>query len=122
MGVVEAALANARINLQYSRIAAPISGVVDLSTVSVGALVSANQAQPLTAITLRASFPNPEHLLMPGMYVRAQLATGRNEQAVLVPQQAVIRDSAGNPSVQIIAQGNKIAKRPISLGQAVGNE
>jgi membrane fusion protein (multidrug efflux system) len=74
------------------------------------------------AITLRASFPNPSRLLMPGMYVRAQLATGRKEQAILLPQQAVQRDPAGQPSVQVISKGNKVEKRPIEVGQAVGNQ
>lgn len=190
--VAEAALATARVNLQYARITAPISGLADLSTVSVGALVSANQIQPLTtitqldpmyvditqssaellelrrqwqagtfarapsgdrarvrlvledgteyahegtlqftgatvntgtgAITLRAAFPNPQSLLMPGMYVRATLTTGRNERAILVPQPAVMRDAAGKPSVQVIAAGEKVEKRPIELGQAIGNQ
>ncbi|RYZ05177.1 MAG: efflux RND transporter periplasmic adaptor subunit, partial [Comamonadaceae bacterium] len=51
VAVAEATLANARINLQYSRVVAPISGLIDLSNVSVGALVSANQAQALTTIS-----------------------------------------------------------------------
>jgi membrane fusion protein (multidrug efflux system) len=74
------------------------------------------------AITLRAVFPNPDQLLMPGMYVRAQLATGRNERAILLPQQAVMRDAAGKPSVQVIAPGDKVEKRAIEVGQAVGNQ
>ena len=74
------------------------------------------------AITLRASFPNPQRLLMPGMYVRATLTTGRDESAILVPQQAVARDAAGTPSVLVIATGDKLEKRPIEIGQAIGNQ
>ncbi len=191
VGVAQAALENARVNQRYSQVTAPISGIADLSSVSVGSLVNANQAQALTtitqldpihvditqsstellelkrkwqagefgkveagsarvrlvledgseylhegrlqftgatvrtdtgAITLRASFPNPQGLLMPGMYVRAQLPTGRNAQAILLPQQAVMRDAAGKPSVQVIGADDKVEKRPIEVGQAVGNQ
>ena len=73
------------------------------------------------AITLRATFPNPDHFLLPGMYVRAQLATSVAPQALLVPQEAVIRNPAGEPSVQVVGDDNKLVKRPIELGQAVGN-
>ena len=73
------------------------------------------------AITLRATFPNPDHVLMPGMYVRSQLATSIAPQALLVPQEAVIRNPAGEPSVQVVEEGNKLVKRPVELGQAVGN-
>ena len=73
------------------------------------------------AITLRATFPNPDHFLMPGMYVRAQLATSVAPQALLLPQEAVLRNAAGEPSVQVVDAENKIVKRPVELGQAVGN-
>lgn len=73
------------------------------------------------AITLRATFPNPDHFLMPGMYVRAQLATSMAPQALLLPQEAVLRNAAGKPSVQIVDTDNKIIKRSVELGQAVGN-
>ena len=81
-----------------------------------GAAVS----QTTGAITLRAVFPNPDRVLMPGMYVRAQLATGESSEAIVLPQQAVQRDPAGKPSVQLINAENKIEKRPIRLGQALG--
>lgn len=73
------------------------------------------------AITLRATFPNPDHFLMPGMYVRSQLATSVAPQALLVPQEAVVRNPAGEPSVQVVDGDNKLVKRPVELGQAVGN-
>jgi len=73
------------------------------------------------AITLRATFPNPDHFLMPGMYVRSQLATSVAPQALLLPQEAVIRNAAGEPSVQVVGEDNKLTKRPVELGQAVGN-
>lgn len=73
------------------------------------------------AITLRATFPNPDQALMPGMYVRAQLATSVAPQALLLPQEAVQRNAAGEPSVQLVDADNKLVKRPVVLGQAVGN-
>lgn len=73
------------------------------------------------AITLRATFPNPDHFLMPGMYVRSQLATSVAPQALLLPQEAVVRNPAGEPSVQVVGEDNKLVKRPVELGQAVGN-
>lgn len=190
VAVAQAALDAARINMRYTRILAPISGRIGLSTVTAGALVTANQATALTsiqqldpiqvditqssaellqlrkqwqdgqftrvgaekakvqlvledgstyasegtlqftgtavnptsgAITLRATVPNPDQFLMPGMYVRAQLATSLAPQALLLPQQAVIRNAAGEPSVQVVDAENKIAKRPVELGQAVGS-
>jgi membrane fusion protein, multidrug efflux system len=73
------------------------------------------------AITLRATVPNPEGLLMPGMYVRARMETGVNEQALLVPQQGVNRDAAGNASVLVVNAENKVEKRAIQIDTAVGN-
>lgn len=73
------------------------------------------------AVTLRAVFPNPDGLLMPGMYVRAVLETGVNEQALLVPQQGVTRDTAGNASVLLVNAENKVERRKIQVEAAVGN-
>ena len=190
LAVARAALENARINLGYTRIKAPISGRTTTSTVTPGALVTANQTAALTtiaqldplyvdvtqsstevlrlkndlargriqksgeaeapitlqledgsryphkgklqfagvnvnpgtgAVTLRAVVPNPDGLLMPGMYVRAVLQTGINEQALLVPQQGVNRDTAGNASVLVVNAEDKIERRKITVDAAIGN-
>lgn len=190
LAVASAAVDNARINLGYTRIKAPIAGRTATSTVTPGALVTANQATVLTtisqldplyvdvtqsstevlrlksdvaggriqkggrgeapitllledgtryphpgklqfagvsvnpgtgAVTLRAVVPNPDGLLMPGMYVRAVLETGINEQALLVPQQGVNRDTAGNASVLLVNAEGKIERRKIAVDTAVGN-
>jgi membrane fusion protein (multidrug efflux system) len=73
------------------------------------------------AVTLRAVVPNPEGLLMPGMYVRARLDTGVRQQALLVPQQAVTRDTTGKASVLVVDAASKVERRAISLDAAVGN-
>ena len=190
VAVAKAALDTARINLAYTRIAAPISGRTTTSSVTPGALVTANQTAALTtvsqldplyvdvtqsstevlrlksdmaggrfqrsgdeaaritlkfedgslyphagklqfagvnvnpgtgAVTLRAVVPNPEGLLMPGMYVRAVLEAGVNEQALLVPQQGVTRDSTGSASVLLVDAQSKIERRRIKIDAAVGN-
>jgi membrane fusion protein (multidrug efflux system) len=190
VAVAQAALDNARINLAYTRIVAPIAGRTSLSTVTPGALVTANQAAVLTtisqldpvyvdvtqsstdllklksdlaqgrfervgqgdaririkledgrayphpgrlqfsgvsvdpgtgAVTLRAVVPNPDGLLMPGMYVRGQLDTGVTPQALLVPQQAVTRDTTGQASVLMVDANSQVERRAVSLDVAVGN-
>jgi len=80
------------------------------------------QVDPGTgSVTLRAVLPNPDGLLMPGMYVRAVLDAGVNPQALLAPQQAVTRDPAGNASVLLVGKDDKLEKRRIATGAAVGN-
>lgn len=187
--VARAALENARINLRYSRIEAPISGRISLSSVTPGALVTANQTTPLTSIvqmdpmyvdftqstadllqlrndwaagryqkvdgdqvpvrirledgssyahegklafsglivnstmgtvTLRAVVPNPDGLLMPGMFVQAQLPTGLAPEAILVPQRAVTRDLTGRPNVLVVNADDTVEKRTPQLGRAIG--
>ena len=63
---------------------------------------------------------NPEGLLLPGMYVRAQLEQAKVEGAILLPQQAVTRSAQGDTVMVVDAQG-KVAPRPVKLGPAQGN-
>lgn len=190
LALAKAALETARINLGYTRITAPISGWIDTSTVSPGALVTANQDMALTtvrqldplnvdvtqssadvlrlkhdlaagrlkgvsdneamirltledgslykhegrlkfsgvavnpgtgAVTLRALVPNPEGLLMPGMYVQAVLEEGVVEQAILVPQRGVTRNAAGEASALIVNDQNEVERRDLQIAQAIGN-
>jgi membrane fusion protein, multidrug efflux system len=189
LGVARAALETARINLGFTRIAAPISGRVGLSTVTPGALVTATQTDPLTtvqqldpinvdvtqssadllrlqreladgrlqragenaarirllledgsayphegrltfsgitvntgtgAVTLRASVPNPEGLLLPGMYARAVLQEGVDQQGLLVPQQAVTRSATGEASLLLVNANNKVVQRQLTINRAIG--
>lgn len=73
------------------------------------------------AIALRAEFPNPERALLPGMYVRAQLEQAVREQALTVPQQAVIRGAEG-ASVLVVGAAGKVATRPIVADAAQGDK
>ena len=191
VGVARANLETARINLKYSRIEAPISGQTSLSTVTPGALVTANQANALTTIvqldpiyvdftqssseilqlrrdlqqgrfekvdgdkipvrirfddgsdyahrgrlqfsgvivndstgtlTLRAVVPNPDGVLMPGMYVQAVLPTALAPDALMLPQQSVSRDLTGRPSVLVVGEEGKVARRDVVLERAVGSQ
>ncbi len=187
----KAAVENARINLGYTKVAAPISGRIGKSDVTPGALVTASQPSALTKIqqldpiyvdvtqssvewlrlkreieagilktdgknqakvklmledgrmysregklefsdvtvdqatgmiTLRAVFPNPKHDLLPGMYVRAVLEEGVNEQAITVPQVGVSRDQKGAPLVIVVTPDNKIERRNIVIDKEIGND
>ena len=71
-------------------------------------------------VSLRALFPNPEHILLPGMYVRAVLAEGVDENALLVPQRALRRDPKGQASVLLVDGGGKVDVRLVDVGRTVG--
>ena len=191
IGLAKAALETARINLGYTRITAPISGRVETSVITPGALVTANQTAALTtvqqldpiyvdvtqpssellrlkrdlasgklkrigrdearikvlledgteyphpgrlsfsgvtvnptsgAITLRAILPNSEGMLLPGMYVRAQLEEAVDESAILVPQQSVTRTAKGEALVLVVNAQNKVEQRPVEVSRAVGSQ
>lgn len=186
----QAAQESARIDLAHTRLQAPISGRVETSSVTPGALVTASQDAALTtvqqldplyiditqssaqvlhykrelaagrltasgdneaqirlvledgseyahsgslqfsgasvsqstgSVTLRAVIPNPEGLLLPGMYVRAQLDEAVDQQALLVPQRAVTRSASGATSVLLVVDG-KVEQRQIEVGRSVENQ
>jgi membrane fusion protein (multidrug efflux system) len=72
-------------------------------------------------ITLRAEVPNPDGLLLPGMYVRVRIEQAQASQAIVLPQQAVLRSSLGD-SVMVVAADGKVAPRSVRIGSAQGNE
>ncbi len=183
----KASLQSARINLEYTKIKAPISGRIGTSSDTVGALVTAGQTTALATIrvldpiyvdltqsstqllklrallaqkgvthgsaalslkledgtvyqhngtlqfqeiavdestgsvTLRATFPNPEGILLPGMYVRAVLDEAVDADAVLVPQQGVQRDPKGNATALIVTADNKVEKRVLITDRVIGD-
>lgn len=183
VAVAEAAVASAQVNLNYTKVSAPISGRIGKSSVTPGALVTANQTGTLATVTqldpiyvdlimpsrdlirlrpqfedgqklrvslyddiaqstyahegelqfsevtvdqstgtvlLRALFPNPDRLLLPGMFLRAQLHL-RPQEALLVPQSAAIRDAEGKLSVWVVGADNTVQPTPIEAHQAAGN-
>ena len=191
VAATKAAVETARINLAYTRVTAPISGRIGRSTVTDGALVTANQPVALStiqqlssmyvdvtqstsemlrlkqnlasgllkqsgadqarvklilengsdyplpgilkfsevtvdqstgSITLRAVFPNPKQVLLPGMFVRAILEEGVSEQAILVPQRGVTRNPAGNAMVMLVGTDEKVEPRVIKAVRTVGDK
>jgi len=186
----QADIQTARINLKYTTITAPISGRIGKSSVTEGALVTAQQptalatiqklnpmyvditqstgdllrlrrglkegrlsqneanqkkvqliledgtAYPLAgtlqfrdvtvdpttgSVILRAIFPNPNGVLLPGMFVRAVLQEGVYKEAILIPQQAVSRDPKGNPLTLIVDAKGTVQQRPLVLDRAIGD-
>ncbi len=73
------------------------------------------------SITLRAAFSNPNHGLLPGMYVRAELGTGTRSNSILIPQGALFRDADGKALVWVVGTDNKAEQRKITLGNAIDN-
>lgn len=184
----KATLENARINLGYTKVTAPISGRIGRSEVTDGALVTAHQPASLATIQqldpiyvdvpqstsellalrgrmkegrlqsganqksvrliledgteyskegtlqfqdvtvdpstgsvmLRIVVPNPQGVLLPGMFVRAVVKEGVNKNAILVPQQAVSRDPKGNPTAWVVDASGKVEARPLTLDRTVG--
>jgi membrane fusion protein (multidrug efflux system) len=74
------------------------------------------------SVTLRARFPNPQGLLLPGMFVRARLIQAAAQNAILAPQQAVSRDPRGNATVYVVGPGNVAALRTIQATRTVGDK
>jgi len=74
------------------------------------------------SVILRAVFPNPQGVLLPGMFVRAVIREGVNRRAILIPQQCVSRDPKGNPSVLLVDASGKVRQRGVTLDRAVGDK
>jgi membrane fusion protein (multidrug efflux system) len=92
----------------------PLEGTLQFTDVSV---------DPSTAsVILRMVFPNTNDTLLPNMFVRAVVKEGVNSQAILVPQQAVSRDSKGNPQVLLVDANGKVEQRMIGLDRAIGDQ
>ena len=71
-------------------------------------------------VNLRAVFPNPDKVLLPGLYVRAQLIEGIRPDSIVLPMQCVMRDAKGNASVYVVGEGNKIEARPVVATRTIG--
>ncbi|WP_406827710.1 efflux RND transporter periplasmic adaptor subunit [Microbulbifer sp. ARAS458-1] len=73
------------------------------------------------SVRLRVVVPNPDNLLLPGMYVRASVGSGQRDNAVLVPQQGIARDPKGNTTAMVVGEGNTVEVRPVQVSQTVGS-
>jgi len=181
----------AHINLVYTRLLSPISGRIGRSSVTEGALVTANQTTALAtvqqldpiyvdvtqpsavllrfkrelaagqlvaassteaevqltledgssygprgklqftevsvdettgSVTLRALFPNPDKLLLPGMFVHEKIEEGRRNDAVLVPQLAITHNQKGEPTALVVGPDNKVELRTLTTERAIGDK
>ena len=92
----------------------PLEGVLQFSDVTV---------DPTTgSVILRAVFPNPDGVLLPGMFVKAVVKEGVNERAILIPQQGVSRDHQGNPYALIVDAENIVQRKPLTLDRAINDK
>ncbi len=74
------------------------------------------------SVTLRAVFPNPNKILLPGMFVTAHLQEGYVENAILVPQQGVSHDMHGNATALVVTPDNKVEQRVLTTSRALGDK
>jgi len=92
----------------------PMEGTLQFQDVTV---------DPTTgSVILRVVFPNPQGVLLPGMFERAVVKEGVNRRAILIPQQSVSRDPKGNPVVLIVDAGGKVQPRMIEIERAIGDQ
>lgn len=187
----EAAVANSKIDLNYTRVTSPIAGRVGRSTVTAGALVTANQTDPLVTVqtydpmyvdltassgellqfrrdlasgaysrnegelsditlvledgtlydkkgkilfsdinidqttgsfVLRISFPNPDRILLPGMFIRASLPRGIVHDALLVPAKALMRTPKGEAQLYVIGAKDIVELRTVTTETLIKNQ
>jgi len=91
----------------------PLVGTLSFADVTVD--------QTTGSQTIRAVFPNPQHLLLPGMFVRGQLSQGVQSRGILVPQRAVSRNERGQPTVIVVGPNNMSELRVIQADRTVGD-
>jgi len=92
----------------------PLEGILQFRDVKV---------DPTTgSVILRIVFPNPKAVLLPGMFVRAVVKEGVDNQAILIPQQAVSRDPRGNPLTLIVDAQSNVQLRMLMLDRAIGDQ
>lgn len=91
----------------------PLEGRLQFTDVTVD--------QTTGAVTLRAIFPNPGDLLLPGMYVRAEVPQGVAPAGLLAPQQGVVRDEKGQPTAMVVNAQGRAEFRALQTGPAIGN-
>jgi membrane fusion protein (multidrug efflux system) len=90
----------------------PHEGRLEFSEVSVD--------QGTGTVTLRATFPNPDHVLLPGMFVRAQVEEGTRQEAILVPQQGIQRDRQGQAVALVLNEEDLVEQRRVETDPGPG--
>ena len=74
------------------------------------------------SVTLRALFPNPDKLLLPGMFVHEKIEEGQRNDAILVPQLAVAHNQKGEPTALVVGADNKVELRTLATERAIGDQ
>jgi len=92
----------------------PLTGKLQFTDITVD--------QNTGSVTVRAAFPNPDQVLLPGMFVRARIEEGVNDQAMLVPQQGVTRDPKGQATALVVGTDSKVAQRVIRATRTLGDK
>ena len=92
----------------------PLPGKLEFAEVNVN--------ESTGTVLVRALFPNPQHVLLPGMYVHAEIEEGVNDNGILVPQQALSRNPHGDGVVMVVGDGNNAEPRIVATGPAVGDQ
>lgn len=104
----------ARVSVQLQNGAAyPIEGTLQFAEVTVDASTG--------SVTLRATVPNPDGLLLPGMFVRAKIVEGVARDAIMAPASGVSRDEAGRPVVLVIGKDDKVEQRKVETSRLIGD-
>ena len=89
----------------------PLDGTLEFTDITV---------DPGTGmVTVRALFPNPKHVLLPGMFVRAQIEEGVSAQTVLVPQVGVTHNARGEATALLVGGDNKVVFKTVVTGRTV---
>lgn len=78
--------------------------------------------QSTGSVTLRAVFPNPKHLLLPGMFARERISEGMAQNALLVPQQGVTHNQRGEPVAWVVGADDTVAQRVLKTERAIGDK
>lgn len=86
------------------------------------AFAEANVSETTGTYILRATFPNPERLLLPGMYVHAIVAEGVAEKGILVPQRGVSRNLKGEPIAMVVKPDDTVEVRVLNIARSIGND
>jgi membrane fusion protein (multidrug efflux system) len=92
----------------------PLTGTLQFSDISVDSGTG--------SVTVRAVFPNPKHVLLPGMFVRAQLTEGVNDSALLVPEVGITHDQQGQATADVVTPDNKVTVRVVNATRTVGDK
>lgn len=78
--------------------------------------------QTTGSVQLRVLFPNPQQVLLPGLFVRARIEQAKVDGAILVPQKAISRNADGTVTVWLVGEGDKVSAQPIEVSQVVGDQ